>query len=116
MVIKRGEIWLTNFNPGFGTELHKKRPSLVISSNEVNKHHSRVIVLPISTKNYSGMSVVTIKSKKSGLDQDSVILPVEIRALDKVRLIKKLGSIPKSELEVTEESLKLALGLIVFNQ
>ncbi len=110
MVISRGEIWLTNFNPGFGTELHKNRPALVISSNEINKHHLRVIVIPISTKNYSGLSVVTVASKGSGLDKESVILPAEIRAVDKVRLIKKLGKISRSKLREVEEVLKLVLG------
>ena len=111
MVITRGEIWLTNFNPGFGTELHKNRPALVISSNEVNKHHPRIVVIPISTKNYSGLSVIIIASNESGLDKGSVILPAEIRAVDKIRLTKKLGKITKSKLKEVEEVLKLVLGL-----
>lgn len=110
MVVKRGEIWLTNFDPGFGTELHKNRPSLVISSNEVNKHHPRVIVIPVSTKNYSGLSVVNIASKESGLDKQSVILPAEIRAVDKVRLTKRLGKVSKNKLTQVEEVTKLILG------
>lgn len=111
MVIRRGEIWLTNFNPAFGTELHKNRPALIISSDEVNKHHPRIIVIPISTKNYSGLSVVTITSKRSGLDKESVILPAEIRAIDKIRLIKKLGKITSNKLKEVEEVAKLLLGL-----
>ncbi len=111
MVIKRGEVWLTNFNPPFGTELHKNRPSLIISSNEVNKHHPRVVVIPISTKNYTGLSVVVIASKNSGLDKESVILPAEIRAVDTTRLIKKLGKISKSKIKEVEDTLKLVLGI-----
>lgn len=110
MVISRGEVWLTNFNPPFGTELHKNRPALIISSNEVNKHHPRVIVILISTKNYSGLSVVTIASKESGLDKESVVLPAEIRAVDKTRLIKKLGKISKSKIREVEGVIKLVLG------
>lgn len=110
--MKRGEIWLTNFNPGFGTELHKNRPALIISSNEVNLHHPRIIVIPISTKNYSGLSVVTLgASKSTGLKQDSVILPLEIRAVDKVRLTKKLGKISTTKLEAVVDLMKLVLGL-----
>lgn len=112
MVISRGEIWLTNFNPAYGTELHKNRPALVISSNEVNKHHPRIIVIPLSTKNYSGLSVVAISSKESGLDRQSVIMPVEVRAVDKIRLTKKLGKISKNKIREVEYSLKLVLGLV----
>lgn len=110
MVIKRGEIWLTNFNPGFRTELHKNRPALIISANEVNKHHPRVIVIPISTKNYSGLSVVLITSKGSGLDKESIILPAEIRAVDKARLNKRLGKISKDKMKEVEEVAMLILG------
>ena len=112
MVIKRGEIWLTNFDPGFGTELRKNRPALIISSNEVNKHHPRVIVLPISTKRYSGLSVIRIASKESGLDKESVILPAEIRAVDKIRLTRKLGRISKNKIREVEEAIKLVIGLV----
>lgn len=111
MVVFRGEIWLTNFNPGLGTELHKNRPALIISANEVNKHHPRVIVIPISTKNYSGLSVIQFRSKRSGLNKESFILPTEIRAIDKVRLIKKTGKISKNKLKEVEETVKLVLGV-----
>lgn len=111
MVIIRGEIWLTNFDPAFGTELHKNRPALIISSNEINKHHPRIIVIPISTKNYSGLSVIKIASKGAGLDEESFILPAEIRAVDKVRLIKKLGRISRSKIKEVEEVIKLVLGV-----
>lgn len=111
MVILRGEIWLTNFDPAFGTELHKNRPALIISSNEVNKHHPRVIVIPISTKNYTGLSVVKVTPKGSGLDKESVVLPTEVRAIDKARLIKRLGKISKAKLGEVEEAIKLVLGL-----
>ena len=111
MVAKRGEIWLTNFDPAFGTELHKSRPALVISSNEVNKHHPRIVVIPISTKNYSGLSVVPIFSGESGLDKESVVLPAEIRSVDKIRLIEKIGKISKQKLVEVEAAIKIVLGL-----
>lgn len=112
MVVKRGEVWIVNFNPGFGTELHKNRPALLISANQINQHHPRVIVIPISTKNYSGPHVVKIISKNAGLDRQSLVLPVEIRAVDKKRLIKKIGMLSKTEIKEAEEALKLVLGMI----
>ena len=111
MVALRSEIWITNFNPSFGTELHKNRPALVISSNEVNKIHPRIIVIPISTKNYSGLSIVAIAPNRSGLNEESVILPTEIRAVDKIRLIKKIGKISKQKMIEVENAIKLVLGM-----
>jgi len=32
---KRGEVWLVNFDPTIGTEIKKKRPAVIISSDAV---------------------------------------------------------------------------------
>lgn len=112
MVIKRGDIWLTNFNPSFGTELHKKRPSIIISAKEINQYHPRVIVIPVSTKNYSGPSIVKIVPDGSGLDKGSFALPSEIRAIDKTRLVEKIGRLSRTKIKDIEEALKLVLGMV----
>lgn len=111
-LIKRGQIWITNLDPGFGVEIRKKRPALIISANYLNDSFHKAIVIPISTKSYSGLSTVKITAQTSGLDKESVILPAEIRAIDKNRLIKKIGKISPSKVRETEEALKLILGMI----
>lgn len=110
-VIKRGDIWLVNLNPGFGREIHKKRPALVISENSVHITHTTIII-PISSQvpKTIGPEMVTI-GKREGLDKPSVVLPLFIRSIDQERLVKRIGKLERAKLAEVEEALKLILAL-----
>lgn len=113
MVVKRGQVWIVNFEPGFGTEIRKKRPAIVISVDEVNNYHFRVIVIPISARlGYFGPATVSVPADTTQLKQNSVALVAEIRAVDKQRLVKKIGNLSESKLKEVDEALKLILGMI----
>lgn len=110
--IGRGEVWVINLDPGFGWEMRKKRPALIISENFMNKESSFVVVLPISSQvpQAVGPEMVMV-GKREGLDKKSVILPLFIRSIDKRRLVKKAGEVSKLKLSQVEEILKTILGL-----
>jgi mRNA interferase MazF len=89
MVVRRFEVWLVNLDPTLGKEIKKTRPCLIISPDEANKYLDTIICAPMTTtlRNYP-TRVHCRFQKKSGqvaLDQ--------IRALDKIRLVKKLGTL-----------------------
>lgn len=91
MVIKRFEVWLINLEPTLGKEINKTRPCLVISPDTVNKHLSTITVAAMTgtIKPYP-TRVTCIFQKRHGqiaLDQ--------IRSVDKIRFIKKLGLMDK---------------------
>lgn len=92
-IVSRGEIWLINLNPTIGSEIKKIRPCIVVSPEELNDHLRTVIVAPMTTKGRStGFRVPITHDGKKGL-----ILLDQIRSVDKVRLVKKIGkSNPKS--------------------
>jgi len=97
MVVNRFDVYLTNLDPTVGSEIQKTRPCLVISPDEMNKHIRTVIVAPMTTagKDYPTRVPCKFKRKKGQIVLD------QIRTIDKVRLIKKLGSInPETQLEV----------------
>src|SRR5258706_7330385 len=110
--MNRGEIWLVDLNPGFGREIHKKRPALIISENNIHTQSSHVIIIPISTQvpRAIGLEMVLV-GKKEGLDKKSVVLPVFIRSIDKARLVKKVGVLSKAKMHQVEQALKLILAL-----
>ncbi len=112
---KRGEIYITDLNPSFGHEIHKKRPVLIISHNSFNQTFPTVVVIPFSSivPDFVGPDVVKVTLLK-GLDKPSLILIHQIRVVDKARLIKKIGSLTKQKFAEVEESLKLVLGLAPF--
>jgi len=87
-MVKRFEVWLVDLNPTRGKEINKTCPCVVISPNEMAAL-STVLMAPMTTKGFEFPSRVICKFKgKKGL-----ILLDQIRAIDKSRLLKKLGII-----------------------
>ncbi len=87
MEVNRFEVYLVNLDPTVGSEIRKKRPCVIISPDELNRHVRTVIVAPMTTKERAYPTRVSCRFKrKSGqvvLDQN--------RTIDKGRLFKKLG-------------------------
>lgn len=111
-LIKRGEFRIVDLEPGFGREIRKKRPGLIISSNNFNEITPYVIVIPTTSIVPQVISEeIVVLGKPKGFDQKSTLLPLYIRSIDKDRLIKKVGKISKVKLKETEEKLKLVLEL-----
>lgn len=116
--MKRGEIWLIDLDLGFGQEIRKKRPALVISADSFNNSLHTIIIIPFSSRIPQVLSpemVVVLPSKNTGIEKKSVILSLLIRSVDKDRLIKKIGLLQSEKLEEVEDSLRLVLGMIKLN-
>ena len=89
IVVNRFEVYLVNLDPTIGSEIQKTRPCLIISPEEMNHHIATVIVAPITTKGRDYPTRVTCQfEEKAG----QIVLD-QIRAVDKSRLVKKLGKI-----------------------
>jgi len=92
MVVKRFEVYLVNLDPTLGRENQKTRPCLIISPDEMNDHISTVIIAPMTTQ---GQDYPTrVKCKFEG-KKGQIVLD-QIRTVDKIRLVKKLGKISAS--------------------
>ncbi|OQK15392.1 transcriptional regulator [Methyloprofundus sedimenti] len=86
--INRFEIWLVNLNPTKGREINKTRPCVVISPNEMSVL-STTLVAPMTTQGFE--YPCRVKCDFNG--KKSLILLDQIRAVDKTRLVKKLGTL-----------------------
>jgi mRNA interferase MazF len=104
--MKQGEIWFVDLNPTKGSEQAGQRPVVVISGNLLNEHLTVVIVVPLTTKikNYKGNPILT-PNKTNGLKAESEMLIFHVRSVSKDRLVKKIGSIEKEELNRTIKTL-----------
>lgn len=112
--MKRGEIWIVDLDPGYGKEIRKKRPALVITSDSFNKSLHTVVVIPFSSrapKIISAEMVIVVPSRENGLDKKSVLLPLLLRSVDKSRLINKIGNLSEDKVFEVEGALKIVLGL-----
>jgi len=92
-IVSRGDIWLTNLDLTKGSEIKKTRPCVVVSPQELNDHLRTVIIAPMTTKGRSTSFRVPITHD----GKKALILLDQIRAIDKARLVKKIGkSNPKT--------------------
>ena len=88
-MVARFEIYLINLDPTTGREIKKTRPCLVISPDEMNRNIGTVIVAPMTTKGRAYPTRVAVRFH----GKDGQIVLDQIRTIDKVRLVKKLGVI-----------------------
>ncbi len=91
MVIKRFDVYLVNLDPTIGNEIQKTRPCVVVSPDEMNRHIATVIVAPMTTKGHPYPSRVPCKFE----GKEGQIVLDQIRAVDKIRLVRKLGRLTK---------------------
>ena len=95
VTIHRFDVFLISLNPTQGHEINKTRPCLIISPDEMNNFLATIIIAPMTTKarEYPTRVPVNFAGK-----QGEIVLD-QIRTVDRLRLIKKLGTI--SEFEAT---------------
>ena len=83
------DVYLINLDPTIGSEIRKTRPCLIISPDEMNRTIRTILVAPMTTK---GQPYPTrVKCKFAG-KQGQIVLD-QIRTVDKIRLVRKLGRI-----------------------
>ena len=99
--IRRGDVWWINLDPTRGSEIKKTRPCLVVSPDEMNTHIATVIVAPMTTqgKAYPTRVPCAFHSKAG-----SVVLD-QLRTVDKVWLVKRLGRLNATEQMAVLQSL-----------
>ena len=95
---KRFQIWLVQLNPTQGQEINKTRPCVIISPDEISDLGT-VIVAPMTSKGFHYPSRVACHFD----GKDGLILLDQMRAIDKNRLLKKLGVLDKlTQIELCE--------------
>jgi mRNA interferase MazF len=90
-VPRRGEVWLIRLDPGVGHEIQKTRPAVVITNDDYNRHNWVVLALPLTSRDTAANDQVLIQPPEGGLTNTSVTLPDQLRAIDRSRMVKKLG-------------------------
>ena len=110
--IKRGDVFLVNFDPTVGAEARKTRPALVVS-NDINNTHSPIVSIAPITSNITRVYSfeVEIPSKIGGLTSRSKVMVNQTRAVDKARFLKKMGRLPPNLMKQVDQALKLHYDL-----
>jgi mRNA interferase MazF len=98
---QQDEVWLVTLDPTQGAEIQKTRPCLVISPDEMNEYLQTVIVAPMTTvkRPYPTRVEVRFQGKRGQIALD------QLRAIDRKRLVRRLGAIPSSTAQAASDTL-----------
>ncbi len=89
MELRRGDIHLVSLDPSRGKEMRKKRPCVVVSPDEMNRHLGTVIVAPMTTRIRRYPTRVPVRFRR----RDGEIALDQLRAVDPARLSPRLGQL-----------------------
>ena len=92
--VSRGDIFLVELNPTRGSEIRKTRPCVVVSPDELNAHLRTFIVAPLTTGGHPYPFRVRCRFDGKACH----VVPDQLRAVDRERLVKRLGIIPETTL------------------
>ena len=111
--LRRGDVYLTNFDPAIGSEMKKTRPALVLQNDIANEHSPVTIVAAMASfrGNKFYPTKVNVAAPEGGLDTDSVVLLNQLRTVDKGRLLRKLGALDTSTMRKVDLALRISLDL-----
>lgn len=101
MVIERFNIFLVHLDPAAGAETAKTRPCVVVSPDELNHAIATVIIAPMTTvrRGWPTRIAVTFQGKSGEIALD------QIRAVDKSRLVKRLGKVDAATADAVLDTL-----------
>jgi mRNA interferase MazF len=94
MEIKQYQIVLVNLDPTLGSEIQKTRPCVIVSPNEINDNLRTVIIAPMTSTSRKYPTRVKVKHN----NQEGWVVIDQIRTIDKIRVVKKFGSLTEKEI------------------
>jgi len=90
----RGDIFLVALNPKRGSEIRKTWPCVVVSPDELNAHLRTFIVAPLTTGGH--LYPFRVRCRFDG--KDAPVVADQLRAVDRDRLVTRLGSLSQTTL------------------
>lgn len=106
VALQRFDVCLVNLDPTVGSEIKKTRPVVIVSPDSMNLSRLKtIIVAPMTSKIREAFPTrvkTTFKNKNGQVALD------QIRAIDRTRIIKKLGCVD----EDTQQNILKTLSVL----
>jgi mRNA interferase MazF len=102
MELKQYQIVLVNLDPTLGSEIKKTRPCVIVSPNEINDHLRTVVIAPMTSTDKRYPTRVNVKHN----NQEGWIVLEQLRTVDKIRILKKLGNLTEKEIKECKRVIK----------
>jgi mRNA interferase MazF len=112
VAVRRGDVVLARLDPTLGVEIKRTRPVIVLSNDSINHFAELAVIVPLTTSTARiSPSHAVIPQGAAGLRSPSKVVTEQIRAVDKRRLVKRLGHLAPELLADVERALKNTLAL-----
>ncbi len=105
MVVRGGVYWI---------DLDKRRPCIVVSSEEVlgvDVWQTHVVPVTSNLERAGIAGNVLLRSTATGLPKDSVAVPLGLELIDRPLLVEQAGLVPGVLLDDIDDGLRAVLGL-----
>lgn len=107
--LNRGETYWVNLDPTKGSEIRKMRPCVLVGVTPINRARRTVVVIPLSSSERLPRPPLTVQV--TCMNKPAVAVCDQVRAVDKTRLVKHIGSLSRPDLAKIDSSLKQILSL-----
>jgi mRNA interferase MazF len=114
---ERGDIWLANLDPRYGTEPGKVWAVLVVQSQALlDAGHPSTLIVPLTTRLSEDAEPLRLRVPATGrLTRDSDLLIDQLRAIDNRRLARgPVAHVPNSLMERVGEAIREVLDLTTY--
>lgn len=112
--MKRGEVWEVNLDPTIGAEIKKIRPCVLVNRDALARLPLKIIV-PLTEWKESfrraPWHVPVESTSQNGLTKKTSADTYQVRSISEERLVRKLGEISDSVMQMIGIGLALSLGL-----
>ena len=112
--MRRGEVWVGNFNPPRGRDIGKIRPVLILHADELIQADAQLLVIvPLTTQMRPSLKLlrVTIPARDR-LQEDCQVAIDQSRVLDRSRIGEgPLTRLTAAEMAAVESGLAVVLGI-----
>ena len=115
--MRRGDIWLFDFEPSQGSEANKVRPAVVVSNDGANTAASRtglglVTAVPLTRTIEPLLDFhVLLDPADTGLRDFSKAQTEQMRSVSIRRAVRHVGGVPVSGMVAIDRALRLHLAL-----
>ncbi|MCX6154835.1 MAG: type II toxin-antitoxin system PemK/MazF family toxin [Candidatus Kapabacteria bacterium] len=112
--MNQDEVWMINLDPTIGAEIQKIRPAVIVSDNAFGKLPLKVIVPITDWKDKYALAPWMVKiehSIQNGLIKESSADTFQVRSVSELRLIRKIGTLTKSEMIKIKKGLSGVLSI-----
>jgi mRNA interferase MazF len=110
--LHHGDVFIAQLDPTVGGEIRKTRPVVIVSNKAINTYARVVVIAPVTSNvRRASPSHLIVPAGTGGLITDSRILTDQVRAIDRRRLVQRLGRLPASERDRVKAALRATFDL-----